>query len=295
MLEITLDELQYMESRVQAAIHSAEYDGLDVVGYGEVTVVLRLDNAQGAFVCKRLPTFSDGARLDGYHRTFSEYLERLGKAGLAVAETDFLDWTEPSGRLVAYCVQPAFAPERLCSRLLHTEGPQWAAGFFERFLDRVEEVVGPQLGLDAQASNWVEIDGELIYIDVTTPFMRDEAGRELLDVGLYVSLMPWLARLPVRLSMRGWAFDKYYSLRGVALDFLGNLHKENLGHLVAPFLEQANARLDEPLTEAEVTAYYTRDARSWALIQWLRRTDRVWQSRVRRRVYPFLLPPTVQR
>ena len=37
------------------------------------------------------------------------------------------------------------------------------------------------------------------------------------------------------------------------------------------------------------------DARMWALLQRLRRADRWWQRRVRRRQYPFLLPGEVQR
>jgi hypothetical protein len=90
-------------------------------------------------------------------------------------------------------------------------------------------------------------------------------------------------------------FDKFYSTRGVVLDFLGNLHKERLGDLVPMFLKQAAERLDEPITAEEVTAYYRDDARMWELIQRLRRADRFWHNRVRRRTYPFLLPPDVDR
>lgn len=295
MLTLTLDELRGIEARVQAAMASADYDGLDVVGHGEVTVVLRLEGAEGAFACKRLPTFPALERLDAYRGTLSLYLDQLRAAGLTVADTEFCHWALPSGRHAAYCVQPAFPAERVCSRLLRSEDRGWAQDFFERFLDRVAAVVTPRLGLDAQASNWVDLDGDLVFIDVTTPFLRDEAGRELLDVGLYLSSLPWLVRVPVRLSVSGWVFEKYYSLRGVALDFLGNLHKERLSHLVAPFIEQVNARVEQPLAEAEVAAYYARDARTWTLIQRLRRADRMWQSRVRRRVYPYLLPPAAER
>ena len=37
--------------------------------------------------------------------------------------------------------------------------------------------------------------------------------------------------------------------------------------------------------------YFARDKRLWLLMQRLRRADRAWQRRVRRRAYPFLLPP----
>jgi hypothetical protein len=53
--------------------------------------------------------------------------------------------------------------------------------------------------------------------------------------------------------------------------------------------------LDRPLTGSEVRADYRSDARRWALMLGLRRLDRFWQHRVRRRTYPFLLPERIAR
>jgi hypothetical protein len=90
-------------------------------------------------------------------------------------------------------------------------------------------------------------------------------------------------------------FDKFYSPRGVILDFLGNLHKEGLAHLVAGFADRASNRLTRPITAEEAAAYYRSDARTWEILQRLRRADRLWQRQVRHRVYPFLLPPPITR
>ncbi|KUF18378.1 DUF6206 family protein [Streptomyces silvensis] len=271
------------------------HGSLDVLGYGEITLVLRLRTPEGSFACKRLPAFPDADRFARYRRSLDAYLHSLAERGLTVAPTQVWHTRGPGGRVIAYCVQRELPPERLCSRLLHTQDETWAKNFFARFLDAVDAAVHPGLGLDAQASNWIDADGELTYLDVTTPLMRDARGRELLDVRLFFTSLPWILRDAVRLSMAASIFDKFYETRGVLLDFLGNLHKERLGALVPAFLEQANARVAKPLTTDEVAAYYRADARMWELIQRLRAADRFWHRAVRRKPYPFLLPPPVDR
>ena len=89
--------------------------------------------------------------------------------------------------------------------------------------------------------------------------------------------------------------DKFYELRGTLVDLLGNMYKERLGHLVPAFVESANRVVSPPINVREAESYYRADARLWALLQALRRTDRWWQRRLRRRPYPFLLPGRIVR
>ncbi|QNA71953.1 hypothetical protein C8250_008600 [Streptomyces sp. So13.3] len=288
-------QLADLEEQVRTALLTGDDSALDVLGYGEVTLVLRLRTARGAFACKRLPVFPSRARFERYRRTLDEYLVRLREGGVRVADTELWHMTRPSGEVVAYCVQEALPSNRLCSALMHSAGEAWAREFFERFLDSVERAVRPEAGLDGQASNWMDVDGDLVYLDVTTPLLRDARGRERLDVRLFFTSLPWILRDVVRLSMTRSIFDKFYGTRGVVLDFLGNLHKERLDALIPAFVAQANRRLAEPITEAEVAAYYGGDARMWELIQRLRKADRFWHRRIRRRPYPFLLPSVANR
>lgn len=289
------DELHALEDRVQAALRTRDDSALDVLGYGEVTLVLKLTTAQGAYACKRLPVFPTAQRYERYQGTLADYLTKLGQAGVSVAPTQLWERGLPDGRIIAYCVQQALPSERLCSRLLHTQPRSWATDFFKRFLDHVDRAVAPGLGLDAQAANWIDLDGELTYLDVTTPLLRDARGREQLDVPLFLTSLPWALRDAVRLTMSKSIFDKFYSTRGVLLDFLGNLYKERLDGLIPPFLELANARLPVPITAEQVVSYYRGDARMWELIQRLRKADRFWHGAVLRRTYPFLLPPDIDR
>lgn len=288
-------QLTRLERQVQAALRTADDSGLDVLGYGEVTLVLRLQTEQGSFACKRLPVFPDRGRFERYRQGLDAYLHRLADTGLHVADTELWHTQQRSGRVTGYCVQRELPATRLCSRLLHSEDETWAKDFFTRFLDQVDRTVHPGLGLDANAANWMDVDGELVYLDVTTPLMRDHRGHEQLDVRLFFTSLPWALRDAARLSMSKSIFDKFYETRGVLLDFLGNLHKERLGALIPAFVEQANDRLAKPITAEEVAAAYRQDAWMWELIQRLRRADRFWHSRIRRRPYPFLLPPPMDR
>ena len=54
-------------------------------------------------------------------------------------------------------------------------------------------------------------------------------------------------------------------------------------------------RFTPPITLSEVRRYYRGDARTWAQLLRLRRADRFWQRKVRRRAYPFLLPGRIER
>lgn len=288
-------QMRELEGRVQRALADHDESALEVMGYGEVTVILRLRTASGELACKRLPVFPTRARFERYRVLLDDYLSRLSAAGVTVARTRLWTMDGKDGAVVAYCLQPAFPAETVGNLHLRAVPPEQALEWFDGVLEAATRTITPTVGLDAQASNWVWHDGELIYIDVTTPFLRDERGREQLDVKLFMSSLPWALREPVRLLLSRSIFDKFYTPRGAILDLLGNLIKERLAGLVPLFLARANSTLAEPITEAQVRAYYEEDARMWTLIQRLRRADRWWQWRVRRRVYPFLLPGAIAR
>ena len=81
----------------------------------------------------------------------------------------------------------------------------------------------------------------------------------------------------------------------MTLDLLGNLAKEGLEDRLPDLVPIATRRLGESLTVAQVRRHYAADAQMWHLLQRLRRLDRAWQWRVRRRPYSILLPGPVQR
>ena len=162
-------------------------------------------------------------------------------------------------------------------------------------MSSAERTVTPRLGIDAQLSNWAWDDGELSYLDVTTPLLWDDRGRPLLDVALLTHALPWVARGALTRFVVPGILDTYRDLRKVYLDLTGNLIKQRLEAWLPAFLEAIEPRLNRPLTEAEVRRYYRSDARLWALLLRVRRIDRAWQRSVRRRPYPVLLPKRPER
>lgn len=291
-MSLLAEDLQELERAVQHAFRTGDAGGLDVLGFGEMSSTIRWRSAGTTFACKRLPAFGDERSLERYASCFETYLARLRESGIVVAPSTLqrLDGSE----VAAYCVQPAFEPEVLLPRVLGRSDERRALALLARVQELIGQTVSPRLGLDGQASNWVvhESDGEprLIYLDVTTPMLRDEAGKDQLDTELFLAAAPAPTRGLLRRFLLQEILDKYHSPRGVLIDLVANLYKEGLARLVPLFLQQQADWVSPPLAPEEVMRYYRFDARVWALWQRLRRTDRWWQLRVRRRPYPFLLP-----
>jgi hypothetical protein len=291
-LKLGRGELEALEGALGEALRTGDLGGLEVLGYGEISTVVALESKAGRFAAKRLPPFDGAARLDTYRALFEEYLEALAEAGVEVAPSVLEAVEGDGGTLVAYCLQPAVGPASLGPRVLAAGD---AEARFERLLDHVLATVGPHRGLDAQVSNWAWIDGRWLYLDVTTPLLRDISGADRLDAGLVLAMLPAALRPLVRRCLLRSITDTYFDPRRVVLDLLANLVKERLEDRLPAFLEIANRRLVPSLSIDEVRAYYRADARLWAALLALRRIDRWWQRKVCRRAYPFLLPGKIQR
>jgi len=293
---LALEDLVELERALQAALARGEKGELQILGYGEISCVVAWSSRGTRWACKRLPTFPNAASAERYAALFDEYLASLRAHGVQPIESA-LQRTEVEGGLAVWCVQPMLAPTSLLPEWLRTASTEDALAMIERVTRTIVGCVTPTLGLDAQASNWVLVDGDLRYLDVTTPMLRDPTGAERLELDLFLASLPWLMRPAVRRFMLRGILDKYYDGRGVVLDLLGNLLKEHLDPLLAPAVTRANTQLGTrpPIGEAEARRYYARDASDWSLLQRLRRLDRAWQRSVRRRTYPFLLPGRIER
>ena len=289
------DELRELERLVEEALGAGEEAGLEVLGYGEISLVLAWPPDSPVFACKRLPVFSDRAEFDRYRRTFDDYIEALRAGGVHPVDST-LRAVERADRTVAgYAVQPVLPASTLAPNLLAESNPADGHPLVAGVVETAAHVVSPRVGIDAQLSNWTWEGGRLAYLDLTTPMLWSADGRALLDVELLVRSLPWLLREPIKRLLAPRILDGYRKLRGVYLDLCGNLIKQGLAAWLPGFLEQVNRYLERPMTSEEVRRYYRSDARLWAALLRIRRLDRGWQRRVRRRAYPFLLPRDIQR
>ena len=287
-------ELGHLEQEVQRALDCGDDAALTVLGYGEISLVLGWPVDQPRWACKRLPPFPSTAAADAYTATLETYLSELQALGVHVARTDVQQVVMADGRTAVYCVQPALDPGELAVAIV-SGGGEDADRVLAEIVDLILAAVDERVGLDAQLSNWAVAAEGLTYFDVTTPLLRRADGTEALDTSIFLASLPWLLRAPVRRFVLPDLMERYHRPRTVVLDLAANLIKEQLDGHIATVLSAAGDRLEPPLTVEQVRADYRRDARTWSLLQSVRRADRLWQRSVRRRTYPFLLPARIDR
>ncbi len=292
---ISYEALATLDETIDRALESGDHSALHVLGYGEISAVVAASGTRGQVACKRLPLFSDRERMHAYERVFDAYLHALEDADVRAVESRLYSVDRHDGRAALYCVQPMVDPRCLATNWLREADPIAARALLERLVETIIDAVTPRLGLDAQLSNWVMVDGALRYIDVTTPMMRSPQGEELVDTTLFLTSLPWALRPFVERFLLTGIFATYYDARTVIIDLAGNLIKERLDEHIPTVLSLANAHLPHPIAPEQVRHYYANDARTWAVLQRLRRADRWWQRRARRRPYPFLLPGRIER
>ena len=283
-------DLERLDAAVERALQAGSPKGLRVLGFGELTLVLGWPTEAPTHAVKRLPPFSDAGRAAAYGEVLDVWTAALEAAGTRVLDTTLARLPAPGGRVHAYLVQPLVNPDRLLNRVLRHAAPERGAALLDRLAAMVCSAVDERVGLDAQAANWVVEDGDLRCLDVSTPMLRDAAGRDRLDVELFLAAYPWALRRVLG-PIAHQVLALYHHPRGVLLDTASNLHKERLDRWVPELLRAAAPRLERPIAETEVQRYFTRDKALWLTMQRLRRVDRLWQLRVRGRPYPFLLPP----
>ncbi len=291
---ITDDQLRSLEADVGDALHSDQRVALHVLGYGEISLVLGWPAAEPTVACKRLPPFPTHARAAAYERTLGEYLEILAARGVDVVETEVRTVARDDGTVAVYCVQPVLPAGSIATDVARAD-PDRVPGMFGEIVERVLAVTDETVGFDAQLSNWAVRGDDLVYLDITTPLLRRADGSEELDTDLFLASLPWLLRYPVARFVVPGVIERYHQPRTVLLDLAANLVKERLDEHIGTVLAEANRHVAPPLTETEVRADYRSDARTWAALQALRRVDRAWQRRIRRRPYPFLLPQRIER
>jgi Family of unknown function (DUF6206) len=293
--ELAEGELRQLDALVERAFSTAGEAGLPMLGYGEISLVLGWPPESPRFACKRLPPFRDRERFESYRETLADYLGALAAAGLRVVATEMRAVGHRDGTVAGYVVQPMLPGNQLAPSVLRGADPTVGHPLVPALAAAVQATVSPSLGLDAQLSNWIWDGAELTYLDVSTPLIWSPGGYSRLDLDLLAEAYPAVLRWPLRRFVAPGILDTYRDRRKVYLDFAGNLLKERLEAWLPGFLEAFNRRIDEPLSEHEVRRYYRSDKRLWAGLLAIRRLDRAWRRRVRRRPYPFLLPGRIDR
>ena len=288
-------DLVALDAAMTRTFATGDASGLEVLGYGEISAVVSWASGGRPWACKRLPPFPGAADADRYAALFGEYLATLEARGVTVVPSTLQRIVRDDGRVVIYCVQPLLPVGQLAVKVLERSTDAQARALFETILARIVATASPQVGIDGQLSNWVVQGDDVAMLDVTTPMLKDAAGRNRLDMELFLAAVPPPVRPLFRRYVVPSVVDKYHDPRGVTLDLVANLIKEGLESHIGPFLAIANRQLQQPIEETEVRRYYAGDARVWTVWQALRRCDRYIRMRLLGQPYPFLLPGRIER
>jgi len=307
--------LSELESRLDPA-EPERTPGVIVVAYGEVSACLRLAGLPGV-ICKRMSGFADESAAQRYQELVRTYLSELSAGGVQVVDTQIVPIPRPARPPVVHLVQPELPVSSLGNSILKTADDATVVDAMERVLAATLRLAvasrdrsdGLEVALDGQLSNWsfgpdAAHLADPVLIDVGTPFMR-RAGHHLVDIGWLETPIPAGVRTYYhRRGLVGAYLDDYYDPRLVAVDLLGNFHKEGGGDRVPLGVDVVNRWLAgeaavlgpyAPVTPEEVEKYYRADADLLALYLRLRRADRFLRTRVFRRPYDFVLPGPVTR
>lgn len=282
-------DLEALDAEIESAIRAGDAASMRVLGYGEFTLVLGWPTARPEVAVKRLPAFRDADQLGRYEETLRRYVGALESRGVAVIPTE-LRATAVGDGFHAYLIQPLVPRDALLNRVLGTAEPDRGHELLKVLAGHVAATVDRSLGLDAQAGNWMVTGDGLVILDVSTPLMRSPAGRDELDLSLFESIYPPAVRRLLR-RVAPSVMSQYHDPRTVLVDVGSNLIKERLDRWLPAICDAAGEHVSPPVTEAALRRYFARDKQFWLAMQRLRRIDRAWQRRVRRRPYPFLLPP----
>lgn len=318
--------------------HPTDAGRVQVIGYGEISVALEVADLPG-LVCKRMSGYRDAASVSAFMDLMHGYLAELAAADVRVVPTEAIPVSRPGRPPVVYLVQPKLDPQTLGTSLLRTADDDALAVAIRQALDAVARLArrttdrtdGVEVALDGQLSNWSFAPAGSppagsppagsppagsapaasapsgapgpVLIDVGTPFVRHRGSHVMDREVLLAPIPPGLRAYYRRRGLIEAYLDDYFVPRTVALDLLGNFHKEgatdrlDVGQsVVNDWLATADVPgPSDPIEAGEVTQYYRKDADLLALYLRLRRMDRFMRTKALRREYDYVLPGSVAR
>jgi hypothetical protein len=281
---LATEDLAAVNAAIETMLTTGRREGLELIGAGEISCVV---GWQG-FACKRLPPFDSAARVEAYGALLARYLEALRGCGVEVVDTAFQS-LERDGKWIAYIVQPRVPADWWLPARMRAASEAGAVALVRPILDHVQACEAAGVGIDAQVTNWSVRDGVPLYLDVTTPMLRDEAGRDLLDTEIFVATLPLVVRAIVRRFLVGDLLNRFFNRRETFLDLVSNIANAGLAHLTEPLLAEVNTRLDTPLAMKDVTAYRRQEWWTWMAIRKCLAAEQL-ARRLRRAPHPHLLP-----
>ncbi len=311
-LEYTLDTIHPEKGKVP----------INILGYGEISIVFDIIDDVSSIAYKRLPIFENIKQIKRHKKAFIMYNDILRRLGVTVPPSDVI-WMKSSKRdgYTLYCAQEKVDSEsfghKILSHNVTEEEIQLLILLIMREMYKIwgfnERSKSIKVGLDGQISNWAVIgydcnnpqisaSARLIYLDTSTPLFRVN-GVEAMEAVLFLKSAPSFLRWILKALFLEEVVGRYYDFRLVTIDLIANFLKEQHPKLIPGVLKIINDFFTEevaelgitPIKYEEIKKYYDDDKQIWVIFQNARRLDRWIQTKLLRKHYDFYLPEKIER
>lgn len=281
---ITDEELAIIEDSFQTALAKRTFDGLTVMGYGEIGLALGWPFDEPTTVVKRLPSSPDRAQSQTLLDFISRYEDAVSRF-VTLTPTAKRSITNQQGRTVPFLVQPLLAKDTLAEVVLAATEPEVDHPLVVAIRDVVIAANGDGAqAIDCQFSNFAWAGGELSYFDTGSPLLYHPDGTPEIELGNYKQVLP-SALMPVLRKLVEKVAREMATVEGglahAALSAIRIDQERWLDAILATF----NSALDTPIQAGDVHAQMERVHRDMKSIKRLARLERTWATKVRRRPY----------
>lgn len=304
MIEIDIEKLKAFEIQLNPVDLAASAVKAELIGYGEISAIFRLEGIPYAF--KRLPIFETSGQAENYLSLHDEYCSLLIDSGISLPEWKGYIIDVPGRPVSLYIAQEVMDSDCFVHKSLGKD-KDFDLRLVEGVIREIEKVWrynasagrkdGINLAIDGQLSNWVLYKSKYHYIDTSTPLFRRE-GTEQMNPDLILQSAPSFLRWILKLFFLDDVLNRYYSPSLVYTDIIGNLYKEQHPELIPEAVEIANRYIEnenEKLSVKKIENYYKEDKLIWELFLFFRKIDRFIKTRILRKRYEFILPGRINR
>jgi hypothetical protein len=320
-MKINIELLKELEKSIDTYNPDKGKIPINILGWGEISLVFELVNDPEPIAYKRIPIFDNEPQVKRHVWAYNEYNRLLKEdCGLNLPDYDTAWFKDDEGEIQFYCVQEKLPPDSVGHKIIHNISDKEIETLILLAMREMKKVWGHartknylSIGLDGQISNFavknydpynikISVNTELYYIDTSTPMFRIN-DKEAMEAVLFLKSTPSFLRGLIKAAFLQETVDRYYDWRKVTTDLVANFYKEQkpeivprLTRLVNEFMKEEAPEFEiEPLTVEEIKKYYKSDANMWRIFQAARKIDRFLETRLFRRKYAFYLPGKIVR
>jgi hypothetical protein len=278
-----------IEAVVAQAIRRRSIADLQLLGHGEISVVLAWPTHAPQSAVKRVPPFRDVARAQQYIDVCDAFFATLRKSDVGIWPTTLHLLQRRDGRAVVYHQQPIADTAQLGNNVLRAATPADTHPLLDAITDAAARVCSPTLGFDCQLANWLWDGSSATQIDFTSPFALTDSRDDLLyDAHTFLQEYPLVVRPYLRKEFTS-LLRRFTTAEGALADMVANMMKEGLDQWVDPAIATINERLGVNLRREKAQWMFDNDRKLLPKVLKVKKVQRWWLTHTGRR-YEQLLP-----